>query len=103
MQGMDAEEVLQLLAQLQSRCQILEADIEVEVVRSTKYLNILDTTGEDSSGATQPEVSRVPDAVRSTLARPTLPAASVCCPSLCRERVLMLRWMALSRHRLQRC
>ena len=105
---MAAEEVHQLLAQEQSRCVLLEADIELEDERAAKYLDIiLDTvTGEDNFGAAQPEGSRVLDAPRtqSTLARPTLPTVAsvpVCC--LSSGRVLMLTWMVLrlSRHRVQ--
>jgi hypothetical protein len=85
---MDAEE---LLTQLQFRCLLLEADKEVETSRTAKYRNMLDTlAGEDGSGATRPEASRVLHAARSALARLTLPAASVCCPNLYRGYVLML-------------
>lgn len=77
---MDAEE---LLKQEQVRCRILEADLEVETMRAAKYRNILaPLAGEDGSGVTQPEASRVLHADRSALTRPTLPAASVCCPDL---------------------
>jgi hypothetical protein len=83
------EEVYQLLAQVQLRCLELEADITVEEERAAKYRDILDLiTGENKSGATQPEpeASRVLDAARSTLARLTFPNADsdvpVCCPSL---------------------
>jgi hypothetical protein len=77
---MDAEE---LLTQLQFRCLLFEADKEAEVFRAAKFRNILGTlAGEDGSGATQPEASRVLHAARSALARLTLPAANVCFPNL---------------------
>jgi hypothetical protein len=99
---MDTEE---LLTQVQMRCLILEADKEVEALRAAKYRNILGTlAGDDGSGATQPEASRVLHPARSALARPTLPAAAnVCCPNIYCGEVLMLTWMALSHHRVQRC
>jgi hypothetical protein len=97
---MDAEEAHQLLAEVRVRCLILEAEKEVEAMRAAKYRNILGTfAGEDGSGATQLEASRVLHAARSALERPTLPAASVCCPNLYRGGVVMLTWMGLSHHR----
>jgi hypothetical protein len=98
---MDAEERLK---KVQVRCRILEADLEVETMRAAKYRNILaPLAGEDSSGVTQPEASRVLHADKSVLTRPTLPAASVCCPNLYRGCVLMITWMALSHHQVRRC
>lgn len=78
---MDAEELHQLLRQVQVNFQLLEADKEVEALRATKYCNIaLDAlAGEDSSGATQPETSLVLHADRSALPCPMLPVVNVCC------------------------
>jgi hypothetical protein len=81
---MDAKELHKLLAQVQMRCLLLEVDKEVEALRAAKFRNIAQDAalaGEDSSGATQPEASRILHADRSALARPTLPVASVCCPN----------------------
>jgi len=88
---MDAEEAYRLLKKVQIHCQALEVDKEVETLRAAKYRTILDTlAGEDGSGATQSEASRVLHATRSALAPPTSPAANVCCLNLCRGGVLML-------------
>ena len=102
---MDAEELHRLLSQVKVRCQLLEVDKEVERLRAAEYRKILLGTlaGEDSSGATQPEVSRILHAATSALARPRLPTANVCRPNLYHGCVLMLTWMALSHHRDQRC
>ena len=81
---MDAEEAQRLLAQVQLRCLILEADKEAEGLRAFKYHNILtlDTLArEDNFGCAQP-ASRVVRAARSALAPPALPAPTVCCPNL---------------------
>jgi hypothetical protein len=92
---MDAEELRQLLSQVQMRCLILEADKEAEILRAAKYRNILGTfAGEDRPGATQPEAPRILHAARSTFARSTLPATNVCCPNLYHGYVFMLTWMA---------
>jgi hypothetical protein len=101
---MDAEEARQLLAEVRLRCLILEAEKEVEGMRAAKYRNILGAlAGEDVSGATQPEASRVLHTARSALGRPTLPGASVCCPNFYHGGVLMFTWMALSPHWVRRC
>lgn len=101
---MDAEEARRLLAQVKVRYLILEADKEAESARVAKYRKILDTfAGEDSSGVTEPEATSFLHAARSVLAHPTLPVASVCCPNLYRGRVLMLTWITLSHHQVQRC
>ena len=90
---MDAE--AHQLFQAQLRCRILEAEKEAETIRADKYLNIiLGSLGcEDGSGVTQPDASQVLHVATSVSARPTSPAASVCCPNLYREGVFMLTWM----------
>ena len=85
---MDAEEAQQLLAQVQLRCLVLEADKEVEGQRAVKYRNILDTLAREDSSSV--EASRVIRTARSALASPALPAPSVCCPNLYAEACLCL-------------
>jgi hypothetical protein len=101
---MDAEELHQLLSQVQVLFRLSEADREVEGFRAAKYRNILGTfAGVDSSGPTQPEALRILHAAKSAFVPPAFQTVDVCCPNLYRGCMLMLTCMVLSRHRNQRC